>query len=41
MEEHDGEIEQIILKNYEQEFEKIENVSTMLIQMITDHKERL
>lgn len=31
----------MILRNYEQEFDKVENISKMLIQMITEYKERL
>lgn len=41
MEEQDGQSENTILLNYEEEFEKIETVSNMLIKMITDYKERL
>ena len=41
MKEHDGESEKVILNNYEQEFEKVECVSQMLIQMIMEYKEKL
>ena len=30
-----------MLRNYEQEYEKVENVSKMLIQMITEYKDKL
>lgn len=41
MEEQDAQSEKTVLLNYEEEFEKIETVSNMLIKMITDYKERL
>ena len=41
MEQHDEASEQVVLHNYEQEFEKVETVSQMLIQMILDYKEKL
>ena len=41
MKGHDEESEKVILQNYEEEFEKVETVSKMLIQMIMDYKEKL
>jgi hypothetical protein len=35
------ESEQIVTKNYETEYQKIENISQVLIQMITDYKTRI
>lgn len=41
MEELNSSSEQMILQNYEQEFDKVENISKMLIQMIIDYKIKL
>ena len=41
MDEMNANSEQQVLHNYEQEFEKVENVSKMLIKMINDYKEKL
>ena len=41
IEEQDAQAEEVLRKNYEAEFEKVETVSKMVIQMITDYKTKL
>ena len=41
IESQDGESEGLIMQNYETEYDKLETVSNMLIQMITEYKTKL
>lgn len=36
-----GEADDLVVTNYKQEFQKIESISLILIQMITDYKAKL
>jgi uncharacterized protein YecA (UPF0149 family) len=38
---HDNSSEQIIMSNYEEEFEKVETLSQLLINMVTSYKSQI